>query len=75
MYLWLLTSRSPDWFAGRRAGLEFVEKLLQRSSPARTQRSETPACCWSFTGVPLRRLVVVGWLLALALRRPGRRSA
>ena len=35
--VWLLTSRSPDWFAGRgrppqaaarRAGLEFVEKLL-----------------------------------------------
>jgi hypothetical protein len=35
--VWFLTSRSPDWFAGRgrppqaaarRAGLEFVEKLL-----------------------------------------------
>ena len=38
--VWRLTSRSPDWFAGRgrppqaaarRAGLEFVEKLLTRN--------------------------------------------
>jgi hypothetical protein len=46
--VWFLTSRSPDWFAGRgrppqaaarRAGLEFVEKLSQRSSPVRVLRA------------------------------------
>ena len=43
MYLWLLTSRGPDWFAGRgrppqaaarRAGLAGVEKVSQRPQQA-----------------------------------------
>src|SRR5215217_5849186 len=34
----------PPQAAARRAGLEFVEKLLTRTSPARTRRSGTRAC-------------------------------
>jgi hypothetical protein len=40
--------------AARRSPLEFVEKVLTRSSPLRTRRSGTPACC-SVTRVPLPR--------------------
>jgi hypothetical protein len=49
----LLARGRPPQAAARRAGLEFVEKLLTTTSPARTRRSGTPAC---FARVPHRRI-------------------
>jgi hypothetical protein len=52
--VWLPGRRRPE--AARRAGLEGVEKLLIRSSSARTRRSRTPACFCSFTRLLAGRL-------------------
>jgi hypothetical protein len=45
----------PPQAAARRVGLEFVEKLLTRTSPARTRRSGTPACFARPASAPTRR--------------------
>src|SRR5215218_674068 len=47
--------------AARRAGLEFVEKLLTRSSPARTRRSGTLACFASRSPHRLVELATGSW--------------
>ena len=52
----------PPQAAARRAGLEFVEKLLTRTSPARTRRSGTQSM---LRRVPLRRIGRVGYRLRL----------
>ena len=51
---WPARGRPPQ-AAARRAGLEIVEKVLTRSSPARTRRSGTLACFASRTVASLDR--------------------
>jgi hypothetical protein len=75
--VWLLTSRSPDWFAGRgrprqaaarRAGLDGVEKLLPTNLTAPTLAERGGG----MLRVPVRRLVLVDWLPAPGCASSGR---